>query len=377
MSLEKAFDSQLYSDKKANAVFSVDGAGKVLFGDGIKIENDTSVIADGIVTTIDINIQLIAEKVSESIEKGAVVIADAEKGKIRAMVSKPDYDPTQIAGYLNTENSPLYNRCISAYNVGSAFKPCVAAAAIETNKAGYNLTCTGYELITDRRFNCHKKDGHGTVNLKAALSLSCNVFFYNMALRLGGNSLYSMAASLGFGQRLKLAQGYYTAAGNLTSRSALSNEAELANLSIGQGRLLLSPVSMLTLYCAIANDGSYNIPSVVEGVLKDGKYTATEKSAPTRVMSEDTALKLRKYLEGVVSDGTGTAAKPTNTTAAGKTATAQTGKYKNGVEITHSWFCGFFPADTPKYVVIVMSEGGTGTAGVFAKIADKIIEASL
>jgi len=275
---------------------------------------------------------------------------------------------------LSNEDSPFYNRATGAYNVGSAFKPCVAAAAIEAKKSQLSVTCTGWEEIADRKFNCHKKAGHGTVNLKKALSESCNVFFYNLALKIGGDTLYSMASSLGFGQSLKLATGYHTAKGNLTSKGALSNEAELANLSIGQGRLLLSPVSMLTLYCAVATDGSYNLPSVVKGILKDGEYKATVSSAATRVMSADTAQTIREYLKEVVSSGTGKDAKAENTTCAGKTATAQTGKYKNGVEITHSWFCGFFPANQPKYVVIIMHEGGTGTAKIFAQIAEKMTE---
>jgi penicillin-binding protein 2 len=91
-------------------------------------------------------------------------------------------------------------------------------------------------------------------------------------------------------------------------------------------------------------------------------------------MSAQNAQKLSRYLQGVITDGTGKAAKPNNTTAAGKTATAQTGRYKNGVEITHSWFCGFFPAETPKYAVCVMVEEGGGSAEFFSKIADHIAE---
>jgi len=372
--LEKAYDSILYTDKKASAVFYTDGRGKVMRGGGIKIENDTSVIADGVVSSIDINIQSVTEAAAEKIKKGAVVVADVKNGKIRAMVSRPDYDMTNVAEYLDMDTAPLLNRAVSAYNVGSAFKPCVAAAALERENASYTISCNGYEEIEDRRFNCHKLDGHKSVNLRKALTLSCNVFFYNMALKLGADAVYGMASSLDFGKRIKLADNFYTSEGNLTSQSALSNNAELANLSIGQGRLLLTPVSMLNLYCAIATDGSYYLPSVTEGILSDGEFEKTEQGLPTRVMSDNTAAVLREYLTDVVTDGTGKSAKPKKCAAAGKTATAQTGKYENGIEITHSWFCGFFPAQNPKYAVIVLVEGGVGSAEVFSAIADKIVE---
>lgn len=374
--LEKAYDELLYSDSPISAVFKTDGAGGVLRGEEIEIENNTEMVASGVVSTIDINIQTAVEELGSKIEKGAVVVAEAQSGKIRAMASFPNYDVTAVADYLKADNSPLLNRCLSAYNVGSAFKPCVAAAALQLSKGNTLVNCNGFETITDRNFSCHEKSGHGTVDLKGAISQSCNVFFYNMALNLGADAVYNMASSLWFGQRIKLCEGIYTANGNLTKRGYLNNDAELANLSIGQGRLLLTPVSMLTLYSAIATDGTYRLPTVVEGVLQGGKFIQNEQSLPTRVMSAEAAMHLREDLAEVIKSGTGGAANPKTCSAAGKTATAQTGKYKNGVEITHSWFCGFFPADNPKYVAVVMVEGGVGSAEIFANIADSIAEQS-
>ena len=134
---------------------------------------------------------------------------------------------------------------------------------------------------------------------------------------------------------------------------------------------------MLTLYLAIAGDGSYYLPSVIEKTVKDGRENYYDIGNPTRVMSAQTATTLRQYLETVVTEGTGTEASPVSCTAAGKTATAQTGRYyDNGEEITNSWFCGFFPAQNPKYVTIVMSDSRStvSTASVFAKIADEIMQ---
>lgn len=375
--LEYAYDSILYSDKTVDAVFSVDGKGNVLGGVSPCFENDTAVLAGGLKSTIDVNIQNIAEKVSDGIDCGAVVVAEANSGKIRAMVSRPNYDLSAVSDYLTADNSPLLNRAITAYSVGSVFKPCVAAAALDLGKGGFCFNCTGSTYIIDRTFNCHKRDGHGFVDLQHALAFSCNTFFYNFAINTGAEAVYKKASALNFGTPLRIADGIKTADGNLTKLDRLSNDATLANLSIGQGDLLLSPVSMLTLYCSIASNGTYYIPSIVEGIVKDGKLKEYDKGKPTRVMSEDTANTLKNYLSSVITEGTGTLAQPSRCTASGKTATAQTGRYdENGIEITNSWFCGFFPAENPKYVAIVMCEGKpkVATALLFSQLADGIAE---
>ena len=374
--IEQAYDSLLYSDKEVRVYFESDGKGNILEGAEAVIENDTNVVATGVVATIDVNIQNIAEKAALNIESGAVVVAEAQSGKIRAMVSRPFYDCENIGQYLNDESSPLLNRAINAYNVGSVFKPCVSIAGIENGKSEFYYNCTGSHKIIDRYFKCHKADGHGFMNLKSALANSCNTFFYNFAFKIGGEAIYNTASALNFGKSLKLCDGLYTASGSLPEKTSLQNLATLANFSIGQGKLTLSPVSILTLYCAIATDGAYYLPSVVEGALKDGKFTEYDTGKRTRVMKNDTAAVLREYLAAVITEGTGEDAKPETVTAAGKTATAQTGKYDDGVEISQGWFCGFFPAESPEYVVVVFSENTKkqikSCNKIFAEIADNI-----
>ncbi len=376
--LEKAYDELLYSDSEAAFVFSKSGNGDILEGAGAEIENDTSVTAGGVVSTIDINIQQIAENAALSVKKGAVVIADSENSKIRAMVSMPYYDCTNVAEYLSSADSPLLNRAFAAYNVGSVFKPCIAAAGIESGKGNFSYTCTGGCEIVDRTFKCHKRDGHGLMTLESGLANSCNTYFYNFAFLIGGEKLYNTASALGFGRATDICDGLSASAGSMPKRETLSNIAYLANFSIGQGELLTSPVSMLNLYCAVASDGAYNEPSAVEGTVKDGSYTPYNNGGRTRVMKKETAEQIRKYLLSVIEEGTGTSAKPMTVSAAGKTATAQTGKFQNGTEICEGWFCGFFPAESPKYTVVVFSENiseQSETCGeVFAKIADGITE---
>lgn len=375
--LELAYDDFLYSDKKVSAVFTTNAIGDVLGGIEPYFENDLSVVNSGIVTTLDINIQNIAEISASKMNSGCVIVADVNNSKIRAMASVPTFDIDNIAESLQNENSPMLNRALSAYSVGSVFKPCVAAAAIEAKKSDVVFCCEGSMKIVDRVFRCHKLSGHGEMNLCDALAQSCNCFFYNFAINLGGKSIYNMASSLNFGSKIKIADNFYTAEGSIPDLKTLDNEGTLANLSIGQGDVLLTPVSMLTLYLSIAGDGCYYLPSVIEKTVKNGVETVYDSSQKTRVMSSETAATLRNYLQKVITDGTGTDAVLKYTTAAGKTATAQTGRYyKNGTEITNSWFCGFFPAEQPQYVVIVMSDGKSdvSTASVFAEVSNGICE---
>ena len=185
-----------------------------------------------------------------------------------------------------------------------------------------------------------------------------------------------MASNLNFGKAIRLCDGIITAKGTLPDSQKLENLAHLANFSIGQGDFSASPVSLLPLYCAIANGGKYYMPSIIEGVTKNGTVTKYDFGSPTRVFASQTAQKLKAALSLVVNEGTGIAAKPETVTAAGKTATAQTGKFKDGNEIKSSWFCGFFPLDNPKYAVIVFCEDQSSQtkscAEIFAEIADRI-----
>ncbi len=376
--LEKAYDKILKSDKDAYIAYECDGKGELLKGASPILYNDKSITAGGIVSTIDINIQNIAENAADYIEMGAVVIADAKNGKIRATVSRPTFNTANIEEYLSDTSSPLLDRTINAYNVGSVFKPCVATAGIENSVGDFSYNCTGSCKIIDRNFKCHKAQGHGHLDLKQSIANSCNTFFYNLAFNIGESDILKTASTFEFGNSLKLCEGIYTAKGNLPQKTSLTNIAHLANFSIGQGELLLSPVSMLTLYCAIASNGKYYIPSLIEGVLEDGVLKKYDIGRPTRVMSPQTAEILKDCLKAVVDDGTGTDAKPKTVTAAGKTATAQTGKFVDGLEINEGWFCGFFPIENPQYVAIIFSENTakqTKTCSqIFAEIADSIAD---
>ena len=376
--LQKSLDGLLFTGSRFEIVFKTDGLGNIIRGEEIICNKLNGAEQSGVMLTIDREIQKIAEDAASLLERGAVVVTEVATGEIKAMVSRPDFDINNIAEALNKENSPLINRAIMTYNVGSGFKPCVAAAAIEAGLDNYLWYCEGACDIDGQRFVCHKSSGHRWLDMAGALKKSCNTFFYNLAIEVGADRVYRMAENAGFNNSASFGYGFQTARSDIGSKKWLetSNRA-LANLAIGQGELMVSPVTILNLYCAIAGDGSYCPSSIIKAEIKGGEInTAVEENARVRLMSKTTAKTLRKQLLGVLDEGgTGTIAKPKFTTAAGKTSTAQTGMIKDGERVVNTWFCGFFPFDNPKYAVAVLSENSNeACGGVFAEIADKITQ---
>ena len=380
--IEKAYDQLLYSETPLSAVYTIDAAGHVLPGVEPEVEGSAGSLTDGLALTIDSRIQAVVEKSMEGLAAGAAVVLEVGTGKIRAMCSQPGFQPGSLADSLTAENAPFINRALTAYNVGSIFKPCVAAAALEkgiSKNLGY--TCTGGVVISGRTFHCNRQEGHGAMDLLSALEKSCNPYFYNLAAQTGAGRIMNMARSLGFGQARYLADGIVSDAGSLPNLDVLERQpAALANFSIGQGDLLLSPLALCSLYEAVAGDGSYHAPSLIEGKVTGGQIERGEAAAPTRVMSRETAATIREGLVRVVQSGTGTAGAPETGGAGGKTATAETGWLKDGRKVNQAWFAGFYPAENPQYVIVVLAEdglaGGSTCGPVFKAICDGIAELS-
>lgn len=376
--IEAAFEELLYSDKEAKISFSTDGVGNLIKGDNIEYKYDESVEKSGVMLTLDMEIQKICEKAADSLLLGAVVVSEVETGEIKAMVSRPDFNIANLSEALGNTDSPLINRAMQTYNVGSGFKPLVAAAAIESGKRDYLCLCQGYSDIDGQRFRCHKTAGHDWLDLSGALKYSCNAYFYSLAISVGNEKIYRMAETAGFNNSVSFGYGLGTKKAQIGDKTWLSkSDRALANLAIGQGELMVSPIGILPLYSAIAGDGGYYTPSLIKGIVKDNAIIEeSPKTEKITIMSKNTAKILRESLRGVLDEnGTGAIAKPKTVSAAGKTSTAETGIIKDGKRVVNTWFCGFFPLDEPKYVVAVLSENSEeGCGGVFAEIADKVTE---
>lgn len=381
--IEKAFNEQLTKNQgEISVTYRVDALNRVLQGENKKI-NDTSYLENrGVVLTLDRNIQDIAEKAAEKyLTKGAVVIAEVPSCKIRAMVSLPAFSPSHLAEALKSKDSPLMNRCLSAYNVGSVFKLVSAAAALEYGiSPDTPYTCTGSINVYGDLCHCFNGESHGAETMKGAMAQSCNTYFINIMQKVPQAQFLLMAQNLGFGHAFEIAPGIASSEGNLPTLESLNIPRALANFSFGQGDLTATPMQITAMINTIASGGKFTPPSVYEGFVDENlKYTSKaseQKSAP--ILSDRTVELLRDFMKESVETGTSKKGKPEKGGAGAKTSTAQTGKYVKNVEAVESWYAGFYPYDNPKYVITVFAESGTGggaTCGpVFKQIADELAE---
>ena len=195
--------------------------------------------------------------------------------------------------------------------------------------------------------------------------------------------MHDTAAALGFGKENKLANGLISSSGYLQSVDDLQIEAEKANMSFGQGKLLATPLQVCAMTACIANDGIYSEPSLIRSLTADGQTALSEpNSVQYRALNDKTAAKVRRMMVSVIEKAKQTNGKPENTRAAGKTSTAQTGKFDaDGNELCHAWMTGFFPVNQPKYAVTVFIEnGGSGNetaAPIFRDMIEQITAADL
>lgn len=379
--IEKAYNSVLSENNSTVSFsFSTNAKGRVMLGEGIEIKGN-DIPKNGVVLTLDRDIQQITESVLDAsgAECAAAVVIEVESGAIRACVSRPLFNQYDVSENLNDENSPLINRAFLPFSVGSVFKPVVAAAALECGiNEDFRYNCTGSVVYNGVTFHCHKRDGHGLLDMEGAVANSCNTYFIELALRTSAEKIIDTASDFGFGKKTVFADGFESSKGFLPSVEELDSNAAKANLSFGQGTLLATPLQICSAMAAVARDGVYIEPYLIEGECdKEGNLTRIYRYGEKRqIISVATAVKIRGFLEAVVENGSGSRAKSEYISIAGKTATAQTGKTENGEEIYNAWFAGYFPAENPKYAVTVLKEnGGEGAlscAPVFRTIAEKI-----
>ncbi|HIR46821.1 MAG TPA: penicillin-binding protein 2 [Candidatus Caccousia avicola] len=382
--MEKAYDTFLSEQKgEISVLYQVDALHRALAGETPTVTDTTYLGKGGLVLTLDKRIQELAEQAAEkSLTKGAVLVAEVPSCKIRAMVSLPTFDPNEVAQLLEDEDSPLMNRCLAPYSVGSVFKLVSAAAALESGLTpDVSYECTGSITVSGGDFHCYNEESHGVEDMQSAIANSCNTYFVHLMQQVDPSLFLNMAKRFGFGSGTQLAPGYVSSSGILPSESSLRVPQALANFSFGQGELTATPLQILGMVNAIASDGEYTAPSLVQGTVDASLQTVSgvEEQEPTRVLSAYHAALLQNFMRASVEDGTSTKYSPAHGGAGAKTATAQTGRFdENGVEQVHSWFAGFYPYDDPQYVIVVFSETGTGggpTCGpVFQEIADGLWE---
>ena len=377
--IEYAYNDFLRSAESVNSVtYTVNGYGTAL--DGIKKDvYNGGEMKSGVVLTIDRYIQAICELAGRNIKKGAIAVMDIYSGDILAMASFPDYDLENLDKAVLDEDSPLINRCLYSYGVGSIFKLVTAQAAFEQGLNEYfSYCCTGSVEVDGQIFKCHDLGGHGEQNMTEAMANSCNTYFIELSKHIDNQLFIDTAKRMGFGMSIPLASGMTASGGNLQTLEDLELPAEKANMSFGQGKLLAAPLQVCAFTCAIANEGNYCVPRLVKGITED-KITVSggESEKITRVMDRETAFRLQDLMIAAVDKNPDSNARPNNNHAAGKTSTTQTARFdEDGTEICHGWITGFFPLSSPKYAVTVLCEdGGYGNdcaAPVFKEIIERM-----
>jgi len=381
--LEKVFDEQLKDAYSSTCLqLKLNGYGEILDVTESKRMKDEDKIPSMLVLTIDNTVQRICEGIAkEYIPNGSIVIMETKTGKIKAMVSTPFYSANNIAQALKGENSPLLNKALQSYEPGSVIKPLWAAVMLEN---GYNpqklYECTGKITVNDHEYHCANNKAHGMVDMQQALTVSCNCYFINAKLNNKSEKFYSIASELNFGKNIELTDGYMTKSGYFPDGEELENMGQLASVSFGQGKMLLTPIHVAAYMNIFANNGGYVQPQIVQGIYNSETremLTNLYRYSEKQIISQNTAQSIKEMLKNVVEEGAMSRAKPYYLSAGGKTGTAQTGRYnQNGSEILNAWFCGFYPYDNPQYTIcITMHNGGESTqtaAPIFKKICDSL-----
>jgi len=358
--------------------------------------------------TLDARIQAIAEEALRAVSRAGAVVVDPNNGNILAMVSVPSFDPNTFIPSIKAkdwkalqkdEGDPLVNRAISALPPGSTFKLVTAFAGLRGTKnlANAKYGCFGGVSYGDHFFRCwvaEKHYTHGTIGLADALKVSCDSFFYQYGNAAGIQSIDVVGKLLGIGEESGLhLSGEQT--GNMPGPEWMEihhprerwSQAQTANVSIGQGYTLVSPLQLAMAYVAAANGGTCYYPRLVDKVLDQNDTPVVDEQGKTvnfapriradlrnEVSPQDMEL-VRRGLWKVVNEdgGTGGRARLENVVVAGKTGTAQA--TDRGQEENVAWFTCFAPFDHPKYVVAVMVQGASGHGGeVAGPIATRILE---
>lgn len=336
-------------------------------------------------TNIDLDLQRFVYELFGDSLIGGVVAMEPRSGEVLALHSAPTFDPNQFIGGIpraywaqlqEDPRRPLYNKAIKGtYPPGSVWKLHTAIIAMEKGlvRIGDHMPerCTGGYQFGNRYFRCWKRDGHGDVDLAGAIEGSCDVYFYQLGLKIGVQDLVAGGIRLGSRDRSGIdlpaetrplfptdpAKAYYD---RLFGPQGWSQGVTL-NLSIGQGENSQTVVNMARFYTALATDGEAARPEVVRGEAQRERLFT---------LRPDQLEALQLALANVVGRGTAVGSRLEGIAVAGKTGTAQNAQDQVR---DHSWFVGYAPADDPKIVIALMLEfGGSGSRA--ARMASRIFE---
>lgn len=342
---------------------------------------------------LDLQLQQMADSLFPDTMKGGVVALDPRNGEVLLLYSHPTYDPNLFIGGISRDDwtrlrddprEPLLNRATgSLYPPGSTWKLVVSVLGMATGVTTIDThmpeSCDGAYQYGRRSFRCWKDVGHGSLSLAGAIKESCNVFFYQLGLRLGLDRLLAGANALGFDRRTGLdlpaeVRGHFPPSRDWYDERFGPRgwtESVTLNLSIGQGETAQSLLAMAQFYGALALGGSPPVPHLRRSEVLDGR-----RAEWTLELPEEQRQQLVEALTRVVNEPGGTAFpyRPSDYVVAGKTGTAQ-----NPHGEPHSWFVGIGPVEDPRIVIAAIVENGhpDNTVSLAVPLATRLMEAYL
>jgi penicillin-binding protein 2 len=352
--------------------------------------------------TIDADLQRAAEDAFRHFGyNGAAVVLDPNSGEVLSLVSLPAFDPNKFAigidraswsALITDRLKPLQNRALQAtYSPGSTFKIVVAAAALEEGvvRPDHRVYCGGGGVFHGRYFQCHRREGHGSVDMRQAIEKSCNVYFYSLGNLLGVDRIHKWASLLGLGERnhIDLPNEVSGLVPSTEWKRRVMKErwyaGETISVAIGQGQVNVTPLSQAVMMMTIANGGTRYTPHVLKSVDEDAGWTPVPPPAPLSqvVMKESTVKALHDGLwMAVNAAGTGGRARVPGRDVSGKTGTAQVISLQGARAMRgkmdvrdHGWFVFFAPRDNPVLAGVIFAEHSErGSAA--APIARHLIE---
>ncbi|MFH0778346.1 MAG: penicillin-binding protein 2 [Candidatus Eisenbacteria bacterium] len=357
---------------------------------------EPAVAGTDVVLTLDMELQRAAEATLDRFGSGAVVVLDPRDGAVLALASKPGFDPNVFSVGLSLEVwqelnrnplHPLLNRVTQAlYPPGSTMKVLTAAAALEEGIAHWDTQlepCGGAYRFGRRVFHCWKEEGHGRLNLLEAVEASCDVYFYQLGIRLGIDRMYRAANRFGLNRRTAIELpdekgGFYPSVDwyDRTFGKGMWGKGVVLNLAIGQGEILVTPIQLACLCAATANGGRLYAPYITAGEVPFGgkvpSVAAPVHRRPRALLgfSDVTLATLKEAMERAVSGprATGRAASVPGVRVAGKTGTAQ-----NPHGDDHALFIGFAPAEAPEVAFAMVVENAGHGGSVAAPAAGQIL----
>ena len=342
--------------------------------------------------TIDLDVQRAAEEAFEPGARGAVVALDPRNGDVLALASKPNYDPNEFSMGITQErwselssggNYPLFNRAIqAAYPPGSTIKPFTALAGLEngvmTPGTFFAQSCTGEFRFGTRLFGCWKHEGHGSLSMHNAIVRSCDVYFYQLGIRIGLERLSAFMSKLTLSDKTGIdlpqeRRGLYPDPAWYDKRFGAGRWSRgiILNLAIGQGEIILTPVKLAQIAAFIANGGTLWKPHLIRSVGSTAAAASGDSIGQYVALDARSLAAVRSAMASVVSDpeGTGGQARLDSISVAGKTGTAQNPHGKD-----HALFICFAPVDAPRIAVAVLVENAGHGSTAAAPIARKVLQ---